>query len=220
MSFADPSQHHHKLAGMKRALATKDTPAHLKPHLERQVARLEGTMRNVKGARVGQRGSTGMGGLPPAKAIVRAVDQNDRLNTANPYDEESFTDNSNNQAIPEPGRVNPNAAALAAGSASPNQYAPSQQARGMQRTERGPGIHPNETAVRKLPSAPGLNRTLGAVRRPDTSRRGPGLLPRGPNVARAGQRGEGIKAGLSPSKTDRWQRKGSANPAFYGDWGL
>ena len=172
--------------------------------------------------RVGQRGSAGMGGLPPGKAIIRAVDQNDRLNTSNPIDEESFEDNSNNMAVPQPGRVNPNAGAIAAGGANPNQNAPSQQARtlsGSNLMRRGPGIVHKESVVRKEHTGEGHVKNF-ALNRPNSSRRGPGLLPHGPNVVRAKERGAGIKNSVSPNNTQRWQRKGSANPGFYGDWGL
>lgn len=214
MSFAHPSQHDHKLAGMKRALVSKGTPEHLKPHLARQVARLEGNMKRPIN-RVQQRGSTGLGGIPREKPILRAVDQSDRLNTSNPIDSESFEEGSDNSAVRQPGRVDPNAGAISAGGNNPNQRAASQKARTLTKpnaSRTGPGIVHGESVVRKHHTGEGHNQTLAVERK-----RHPVTVS---GVKRAGERGPGIQSGVRPNNTERWQRKGSANPAFYADWGM
>ena len=40
MMFGHPSQHQHMISGVKKALASPNTPKHLRPHLEKRMAKL------------------------------------------------------------------------------------------------------------------------------------------------------------------------------------
>lgn len=81
----------------------------------------------------------------------------------------------------------------------------------------GPGIVHSQGSVRNArPAAKGLNQSIGGVKRPNSSRRGPGLQATVRPVIKH-QSGAGLQKTASVQKT-RNMRGPGANPAFYGDF--
>jgi len=77
------------------------------------------------------------------------------------------------------------------------------------KTPRAPGLAQTQRAVAARPAAKGLNQNMSAdVRRP----KAPGLN-QSVNAVRKTQKVTGV-----PAQNNRNVRKGSANPAFYGDF--
>lgn len=194
MGFEHPSMQAHKLRGMAKAAQSPNTPAHLRAHLQKKV----GTMARVDNLHKPS-------GRVPKQQVLRS-DAAPEIRETEPQDPEAFETQGNDIA--------PMGTKMGATSRQPSPAGtrPMNVSASLPRA-KAPGLGGVNAARVPKPKGNGLNKNLGAVSRPNSSRN----VPRVNSVVRKGESGPGIQKTASQQKT-RNMRGPGANPNFYGDF--
>jgi hypothetical protein len=204
--FGQPNQHQHKLEGMRRAAASPRTPAHLRPHLQRQV---EAQMKAASPKRVQSNNFTSPGaGKVPSGQVLRTTALMGASEDQPPREPDSFETPQTSLKPPTPPVQR--SAPKPAGS-RPMSVSPTLPAR------RGPGIVQSQGSV-KNPSGPRSGARLGSVARPNDSRRGPGIQKRASLRGPSSGAGAGRPQAIAMQTTRNMRNTPRPNAAFYGEF--
>ena len=199
MSFSHPSQHAHKLAGMAKAAASPNTPAHLRQHLQQRVQSAGKNNEATMKSRVDNLRRPS--GKVPGQQAIRTTDKTD-VAEQGPIDPQSFEVNGTDTS-PMGNKVGTVRTQPApAGNRPMNVTATA-------RPPRAPGLAQTQRAVNARPAAKGLNQSLNVDRRQP---RATGLNQTVNPVTKTN------KVTGVPAQHNRNVRGPGANPAFYGDF--